>query len=223
MYSYQKTWNEQQQVLRRLLRSPDDFQPAIDLFLRQHAMVHSAEMVEARLWSFEDEVWNGLCPAVARRIPAGREHSIAWITWHITRIEDATMTMLVAGGGQLLHGGHWYERLKVAARDTGNLMSVVDIALLSAEIDLAVLRQYRIAVGRQTQAVVQRLSPPELAQKVTPTRLNQLIDQGVVIPEAVNVLAYWGGLTIAGLLLMPPTRHNFIHLNEAMRLKSKKQ
>jgi hypothetical protein len=35
------------------------------------------------------------------------------------------------------------------------------------------------------------------------------------------VLEYWGGLTYAGLLLMPPTRHNFIHLNEALRVKKK--
>jgi len=36
------------------------------------------------------------------------------------------------------------------------------------------------------------------------------------------VIDYWSGLTLAGLLLMPPTRHNFIHLNEALRLKQKR-
>jgi hypothetical protein len=29
----------------------------------------------------------------------------------------------------------------------------------------------------------------------------------------------WSRRTIAGLLLMPPTRHNFLHLNDALRIK----
>jgi hypothetical protein len=35
------------------------------------------------------------------------------------------------------------------------------------------------------------------------------------------VAEYWGGLTLAGLLLMPPTRHNLIHLNECVKIKKK--
>jgi len=35
------------------------------------------------------------------------------------------------------------------------------------------------------------------------------------------LVACWGGLTLAGLLLMPPTRHNFVHLNEAVRIKAR--
>ena len=34
---------------------------------------------------------------------------------------------------------------------------------------------------------------------------------------------YWGGKTFAGQLLMPATRHNFVHLNKAMRVKQKLQ
>jgi hypothetical protein len=30
---------------------------------------------------------------------------------------------------------------------------------------------------------------------------------------------YWSRRTVAGLLLMPPTRHCFLHLNEALRIK----
>ena len=46
-------------------------------------------------------------------------------------------------------------------------------------------------------------------------------DEGAVVEGARGLLDYWGGLTIAGLLLMPPTRHNFVHLNEAWMLKGK--
>ena len=46
--------------------------------------------------------------------------------------------------------------------------------------------------------------------------------RSAVLPTGNAVIDYWSGLTLAGLLLMPPTRHNFIHLNEALRLKQKR-
>ena len=49
------------------------------------------------------------------------------------------------------------------------------------------------------------------------------IKQASVAREAMGLIEYWGNLTIAGLLLMPPTRHNFVHLNEALKVKKKCQ
>jgi hypothetical protein len=43
-----------------------------------------------------------------------------------------------------------------------------------------------------------------------------------MVAAASDVLEYWGKRTIAGLLLMPPTRHCFLHLNEAMRIRQEK-
>ena len=219
MEAERKLWNEQQKALRRALHSGEDYPAAQQLFLQQHAMVHCAEMSGAELWSYEDLVWQGLSEAEARRISPGADHSIVWIIWHITRIEDVTMNMLVAGGAQVMLGGSWHEQMGVTIRDTGNAMTAQGVAQLSASINLEALRLYRLMVGRQTRAVVQRLSPPELTQKVTSSRLQKLVREGAVLPAAQDVLAYWGGLTIAGLLLMPPTRHSFIHLNEAMKLR----
>lgn len=43
--------------------------------------------------------------------------------------------------------------------------------------------------------------------------------EGAVIDEARWLIEYWSRRKIAGLLLMPPTRHNFVHLNKSMRIK----
>ncbi len=219
MDAERKLWNEQQKVLRHDLNSGKDYPAAQQLFFQQHAMLHRAEMAGAGLWSYEDEVWAGLSEPDARRIPPGAEHSIAWIIWHITRIEDVTMNMLVAGGAQVMLGGSWHEHMGVTPRHTGNAMPAQAVVQLSETINLEALHAYRLQVGRQTRAVVQRLSAAELTQQVTPARLQQLVREGAVLPAAQEVLDYWGGLTIAGLLLMPPTRHSFIHLNEAMKLR----
>lgn len=216
-----KFWNEQQQVLQCLLNKGEDFPHAIQLFLSQHALLHAAEMSQVGFPTLEDEIWQGLTDQAARCIPPKAEHSIAWVFWHLTRIEDITMNLLVAGKAQLFEKEDWLARLGVADKDTGNAMSEQRIADLSAHVDIPALRLYRLAVGRRTRQMVQSLSPEEMNKKVDPFRLQRVLAEGAVEPAAMGLIDYWGGRTIAGLLLMPPTRHTFIHLNEALRLKQK--
>ena len=216
-----KKWNNQQQVLRQLLKHREDHERTIQLFLDHHAMVHSAVMSGSGLWSFEDEIWQGLTEEQIRQIPTGGEHSIAWIFWHLSRIEDVTMNLLLAGRPQVLDEDKWFDRLGIPFRDTGNAMSGANIAILSDKLNIDALRSYRIAIGRRTRENVMQLPASQLAEKVDPERLNQILKEGAVVEEAHEVLEYWGGLTYAGLLLMPPTRHNLIHLNEGLRIKKK--
>jgi hypothetical protein len=216
-----KLWNQQQQALQHALSHPDDRQKAIELFLSQHAMLHSAKLTRPRLWSFEDEVWQDTTEEMARRIPRGCDHSIAWCIWHLARIEDVTMNLLVAGSPQLAHRDGWLKRMGITARDTGNAMDKASVARLSAAIDIEALRAYRLAVGRRTREIVKRLKPEELKQKVDPARLQRVMAEGAIVEAARGIADYWSKRTIAGLLLMPPTRHNFVHLNEALRIKHK--
>jgi hypothetical protein len=219
METHRKLWNEQQQALRKALNEPAEFSHALDLFGSQHAMLHSTLAAQAGLWSFEDEAWGGLDDDLARIIPPRGEHSIAWMLWHLARIEDLTMSILLAGVPQLFDQEGWFERMQISYRDTGNAMNPAEIATLSAEINIRALRQYRQAVGNRTKQFVHQLTPTDFKKKVVPERLVQVTGVGGVIPQAAGLLDYWAGLTLAGLLLMPPTRHNFIHLNEAARLR----
>jgi hypothetical protein len=170
-----KLWNRQQQALQRALSRPDEHQKAIELLLSQHAMVHSAKMARSKLWSFEDEVWQDTTEEIVRCIPRGCDHSIAWCIWHLARVEDVTMNLLVAGSPQLLHRDDWLKRLE----------------------------------------------PEELKQKVDPARLQRVMAEGAIVEAASGIADYWGKRTVAELLLMPPTRHNFVHLNEALCIKHK--
>ncbi|MGA2488579.1 MAG: DinB family protein [Anaerolineales bacterium] len=216
-----KFWNGQQQLLRQLLAHADTHQKAIDLFLSQHAMLHTAEMSHAGLWSFEDEILEGVTLQQMRQIPRNCDHSIAWILWHMTRIEDVTMNLLASGRPQVLFREDWLKRMNITMRDTGNGMPIAKMADLSTTINIEALRAYRLSVGRRTREITKLLQPGQLKQRVDPSRLQQIIAQGAVHEAASDLLDYWGGLTLAGLLLMPPTRHTFIHWNEASRVKQK--
>jgi hypothetical protein len=214
-------WNQQQQALRRNLGRAEFHGKAMELFLSQHAMVHAAAMSTAGFWSFEDEVLDGVNGQQMRMVPHDCEHSIAWMVWHMTRCEDVTMNLLVAGSQQVLLRENWLERMKINLRDTGNAMDAAAVMEFSSAVDLEVLKDYRLSVGRRTRQIIKQLQPDQVKQKVDPVRLQQIRVEGAVLEAASGLLEYWGGLSIAGLLLMPPTRHNFVHWNEALRIIQK--
>jgi hypothetical protein len=225
MTSYMATslaeWNTRQKVLRHHLEKGENFQAAIALFFEQHAAVHDSPMVSSDILSFADKIWKDITEEGVRRIPSREDYSIAWVIWHMSRVEDMTMNVLVAGTPQLVYTGNWFPRLKCPVVDTGNAMDSEAVRQLSNSVDIDVLRQYRIAVGRRTREIVKALKPGQLKEKVLPERIQQLLDEGAVVEEARGIVDYWSKRTIAGLLLMPPTRHNMVHINQALRIKTR--
>ncbi len=211
--------NQQQTELRRLMEDATAHETAVALFMRQHAMLHAEAMTGLGLPSLADAVYGDLAEAQFRAIPPQGEHSIAWLVWHMARIEDVTMNGLVAGSAQLLHDGGWLAQLRLMVEDTGNALDLAAIAALSQAVDVAALRAYRTAVGRRTRQIVAALQPGDLARKVDPARIEQIRASGAVGAGAEGLLDYWSRRTMAGLLLMPPTRHNLVHLNEAWQVR----
>lgn len=219
MDPHRKYWNEQHQLFQQAL-SHGEYGRVREIFLSQHAMVHSARMAPS-LWSFEDEVWTGTPDEILRRVPSGEEHSMAWCLWHIARIEDVVLNRLIAGRSQVFERG-WQAKLGVADCDTGNAMRATALSSLSAAINLEALRLYRIAVGQRTQEIVRALPDVRFLQKIEPERLRQVAEERLVAQEAREIIDYWAGKTVAGLLAMPPTRHCILHLNEMQKLRQKR-
>jgi hypothetical protein len=202
---------------------PEQHDEAIQLFLSQHAMLHSAKMAQSETWSFEDAVLDDMTEEQIRRIPRNCEHSVAWIIWHIARCEDIGMNLLVAGSPQVLNQGSWIERTKSPIRHTGNEMDGAGITDFSEAVDIEALRAYRVAVGRRTRQIVEQLGLEDLKRKVDPARLQRVWDEGAVVEAAGYIVDYWGKRDVAGLLLMPASRHHIVHLNEALKLKRRRR
>jgi hypothetical protein len=214
-------WSDQQQHFRRLLLHSPRHTQAIDAFLEQHAMLHTASLAPGSRWSFQDEISADLTEEQLRQVPSSRLHSIAWLLWHIARTEDVIINLLLTNTDQLLYADHWFEHLAIPTRDIGTEMSASDIAALSAQIDIAALRAYRIAVGQRTREIVQEVTAGELRQSVEAERIERVKAEGALVPVAYGVAEYWGRHTKGNLLLIPATRHSFTHLNEAGRVRQK--
>jgi len=220
MNANQKLWNENQQKLR-ILFDAEKYPKAIDLLSRQHATLHSGKIARPKLWSYEDDIFEDADESVLRTVPKNYEHSIAWIIFHIARIEDVTMNMLVAGTSQIFELEDWGKHMKARVKHTGNAMDDDDVEKFSKRVDMDELRAYRLSVGKRTRSIIKNIKPHQLERKVQLARIEQILSEKVVLNDALEIVEYWSKRTVSELFLMPATRHNFLHLNKAMRIKEK--
>jgi hypothetical protein len=218
-----KQWNEDFKQLRHLFGAASTLEEGKALFRKLHAPLHARAVSGQAGWNVEEELWQGLDEVAFRMLPAGEEHTIAWSLWHLARIEDMTMNVLLAGQDQVFEREGWADRLHSPLRDSGNEITPEKLLDLSQQVDWQAMRAYRSAVGASTRKVVEALSFADLKRKTPPEHLAKILAEGAINPDSTGVLAYWAGLTGKGLLLMPPTRHNFHHLNECLTLKRKAQ
>jgi hypothetical protein len=210
--------NQLHKSLRQTLTTGDDEGQAIQLFLALHSHLHSRDVSPNTPWSYEDLLLEGLEEAEFRKIPEGQEHSLIWIVWHLSRVEDVTMNGLVAGRDQVFERGSWQAKIDSPITHTANGTGLEVAQALSSAVDIDVLRAYRVAVGIATQEIVQSLTLSDFKRKVSPEDILRILKEGAIVPAGVDVVDYWSRRDVAGLLLMPPTRHTIVHWNEARKI-----
>lgn len=218
-----KSWNDDIKELRNIILKPDKIQESKSLALSLHSMVHLSIMSGVDKKTFEDELWEGLDENTFRTSQNQKGRTIAYGIWHCTRIEDITMNLLVAGDKQIFNRENWKEKINSNITDTGNAMSEDDIMEFSKNINIQELKNYRIEVGRRTRDIVKNLSTQDMKRKFDKHRLQRILDERSVLDvEASNwLIDFWGRKNVAGIILMPMTRHQVIHINESLSAKKK--
>jgi hypothetical protein len=214
-----KNWTQQQDNLRKLLASKAHFVAAMQLFLAQHAAVHTAGLSRAD-WSLADEVLTGLTDEQLRWIPKPGQNSIVWLLWHITRIEDMTINTLTMEQPQVLDAD-WAARLNVPFRNCGASMEADEVAAFSAQIAPGALLDYRAAVGCRTRESVPALSAEQVKMAVPTATVQKLVDEGSISAKGHWLFEYYLKRSKGFFLTRTATSHNFIHLNEAGRVRAK--
>lgn len=223
MTSVAALWNPKQALLKSIIYKTDRFSEVITLLLELHSMAHTSEMSCIKGKTFEDEIWDGLDEMMFKTMPTDKDATIAWNIWHITRIEDITANILIADETQVINENNWIQKLNVIVTDTGNAMSNDEIISLSSAIDVKELRNYRVAVGRKTREIIINLNPEDLKRKIEPVRLQRVLNEGGVldVEDSRWLLDFWSRKNVGGILLMPITRHQVVHINDSLKLKEK--
>lgn len=211
--------SEKHKELNRVIRKPDHVETAKNLFLDIHASLHSSE-VSGTERNEVDVLLEDLTPEEFAIMPTAKDETIAWALWHIARIEDLTMNMLVARRAQIFDE-QWKEKLRAFISDTGNALADDEIMKLSHSVNMVELLRYRNEVGRRTREIVGGLKAEDMSRRTDPEDLKKILDCGgvTVQEDSVWLLEFWGQKDVAGLLLMPPTRHVMLHLNDCCKWK----
>lgn len=194
---------------------------ALQLFLKDHARIHSSAVggAEGNVY-LEDVMVSGLNDEQLRARPQGGLNSIAWLIWHLARSEDMTVNVLVAGRKQVLEEGGWLRRLGLSRIDIGTGMSDDEVDEFAALVDVRAVRDYRAAVGRRTREVVSAMRPEDLDDVIDPAHLDQAFADGTIDARAGWLRGFVGGKTKAFLLGHGVPGHGYMHLGEAMCLRS---
>ena len=131
-----KTWNAQHALLRRFLEKEQDLLKAREVFADHHAMVHSGQIRAFGGYSFQDEVLQDLTEEQLRFTPPANTYPAVWILWHITRIEDAAMNVLLMDMPEVFHSGKWQRKLNIPYAGVGNELKVMEIIALSKRVNV---------------------------------------------------------------------------------------
>jgi len=214
-------WNPKQARLKELLKDKEHFEEARQLCMEMHSFLHSSDATRPAL-TLMDEVWENLSTEAFTIMPTPKDVTIAWNIWHITRIEDLTVNVLLRDSSQVL-SDEWLNKLHISVKDTGNAMTDDEIINLSRTINIMELKNYRDTVGKTTRAYLTTLTADCLNKKFPKERVDRILSEGGLTshPDSIWLLDFWGRKNTAGILLMPVTRHQVGHLNDCLKLKQK--
>jgi DinB superfamily len=211
--------SEDHKELNKIIRKPENIEQAKELFLEIHAKLHQS-VVSDTPTNEVDKLIEGLNEAQYAIMPTSKDETIAWVLWHIARIEDLTMGILVSGNGQIWNE-KWNKRMSSTITDTGNALSDDEIIHLSKSLTIPELLNYRNEVGKRTRQIVKGLTDKDMKRVVSQQDIQTILQVGGVTKQqdSVWLLDFWSKKDIAGILLMPPTRHVMLHLNDCCKWK----
>ncbi len=76
------------------------------------------------------------------------------------------------------------------------------------------LREYMIAVGKNTRKILESLTLEQIKSMVPEEWVMRIFEEGGVTTDirSVWLLVFWGRLTRGGMILIPMTGHHMMHL-----------
>lgn len=211
--------SEKHKELNKIIRNAEKIKQAKGLFLDIHAKLNLSEISNTEK-NEVDNLLENLTQNQYSIMPTNKDETIAWVLWHIARIEDLTINILVARKDQIFNED-WKKKLNVSITDTANALSDNEIIDLSKNINIDKLISYRNEVARNTRKVVSDLSSEDMKRCIVRDDLDKILELGGVTKQqdSIWLLDFWSKKDVAGILLMPPTRHVMLHLNDCCKWK----
>jgi hypothetical protein len=216
-----KSWNDNQKKLKLFLLNQKTFNKGKSLLLEMHSLLHDRKVYKTGTETY----FNNLCENLKDetcKVITNKETSILWNIWHITRIEDIISNIII-GNKEPVFNKEIQSKLNIKITDTGNALTCSEMELFNKNIRIKSLKEYRINVGKSTKKIIESLDYDDMKIKVKPEQLEKIKQNGGVTddPKSIWLLDFWGKKNIFGLIMMPITRHQIVHLNDCFKIKEK--
>ena len=186
-----------------------------DLFLSQHAAVHSAA-VGGNKMSAAERTFGGITEDQMRVRPREDLNSLAWLMWHISRAEDIMLNAVLNGRDQVFDDA-WMRRLEIDRKDFGIGMTSAEVSDLTKKIDVVALREYRDAVGTRTREIVGGYKEADLGGDIEATALERAVAQGAFGAPLVKVFT---GRPRTAVMCGIALFHSSGHMGEGITVRS---
>ena len=203
----------------------NDLKKMKELALEVHAMVHPAEISGRSEKTIADYILaymmsgnqNALVPrekwdsdlhyAGTKTVP------LCWQFWHTYRIEDLVSNILMADQEQIFNE-EWRKKTGASISDTGNALEFEEAVEFGKKIHVEALRDYMIAVGKNTRSIIEKLTLEQIQSMAPATWVMKILEVGGVTTDfrSIWLLVYWGRLPRGGMILTPMTNHHMMHL-----------
>ena len=170
--------SEQHKNLGAIIRDENKCVDAKRLFLELHSALHLSSISNSAQ-NEVDALLNDLEPHEYRIMTTAKSETIAWVLWHIARIEDLTMSILVANDEQLFNS-EVKKQLNAIITDTGNALTDDEIIELSRQLNIGRLIEYRNSVGQKTRTIVESLTAEDMKRRVSPQGIETIKQIGGV-------------------------------------------
>ena len=160
-------------------------------------------------------VWEMVPDDLMRQRPHPQVNSIAWILWHLTRVEDAGLNRFVVDGSQVLDDGSWMEKMNLPIRHNGGDMNFAEVDDLSQRINLQALQEYSKAVQLRTREIVSQLTYDSLDSVMEEAYLRVILfDEGLASPRSAGLFQNYLGWTKGKCLMNFGMTHPYQHVGE---------
>lgn len=214
-YNAKEQWYPEFVRLQEMLKKPENINEIKNILVYLHSQLHSSDVYGAG-HTYYDEVSEQICKENFSVCPRKTNMTIAWDLWHITRIEDLTTSILLCGCSQVFDG--YKDRLNASVSDTGNAMTDDEIFALGDELSIDGLLEYRKAVGRKTKGFIEGLTLEELKRTFPENDVQRIKSEGGVTEQTEGLMYYWGRKNVSGIITMPMTKHQIMHLNDCQKI-----
>ena len=195
------------------------------LTLEVHAMVHPAEISGRTEKTIADYVLEYMLSGNQNKVVPREDHDVdlhyagtnqvpmCWQLWHTYRIEDLVSNILMADQNQIFDAA-WQKKIGSPITDTGNALTFQEAVEFGKKINASALRDYMIAVGRNTRCILENLTLEQIQSMVPEEWVMRILEEGGVTTDfrSVWLLVFWGRLTRGGMILTPMTNHHMMHL-----------